>query len=252
MPAALISGANKGLGLATARLLSARGCHVWLGSRCVDAGSAAAAELRAAGGRAEAVALDITDGASVEAAAQRIADATGLDILVNNAAIMDEGHAAGDPAGRPGRTPLDALERTMATNFLGTLRVIRTFLPLLLRSPQPRIVNVSSRLGSFGHQTDPQWPGSAVGKLGYSSSKAALNMATVLIAHELRDTGVKVNAVTPGIIATDLNGEGADALRGRPGFAPPAEGAELVARYALLPADGPTGRFFGPGGDLPW
>lgn len=252
MPTALISGANKGLGLATARLLSQRGCHVWLGSRSRDAGEAAAAELRGEGGCAEAIELDITDDASVEAAASRIATQTGLDILINNAAIMDEGFLPGDPEGRPGRTPVDALERTVQTNFLGALRVIRTFLPLLLASPQPRIVNVSSRLGSFGHQTDPEWPGRSVGKLGYSSSKAALNMATVLLAHELRDTPVKVNAVTPGIIATDLNGEGSDALRGRAGFALPEDGAEVVARFALIPGDGPTGKFFGPGGKLAW
>ncbi len=132
------------------------------------------------------------------------------------------------------------------------MRLTQAFLPLLLRSAQPRIVNVSSRLGSFGHQTDPSWPGHNVGKLGYSSSKAALNMLTVLLAHELRDTPAQVNAVTPGIIATDLNGEGAETLRKRAGFASPESGAILVAEVALAPAGGPSGKFFGPGGELPW
>lgn len=218
----------------------------------MSAGEMAAATLRAEGADVSAVQLDISDEPSVVAAAARIEGETGLDILINNAAIMDEGGEPGGAAPPPSQVPLDALARTYSTNVLGTLRLTQRLLPLLLRSDAPRIVNVSSRLGSFGHQSDPEWPGRAVNKLGYSSSKAALNMATLMFAYELRDTAVKVNAVSPGIIATDLNGEGADALRGRPGFAPPEEGAELVVRCALLPDDGPSGRFFGPGGELAW
>lgn len=218
----------------------------------MSAGEAAAATLRAEGADVSAVQLDISDEPSVAAAVARIESETGLDILINNAAIMDEGGKPGGAAPPPSQVPLDALARTYSANVLGTLRLTQRLLPLLLRSDAPRIVNVSSRLGSFGHQSDPEWPGRAVNKLGYSSSKAALNMATLMLAYELRDTAVKVNAVSPGIIATDLNGEGAGALRGRPGFAPPEEGAELVVRCALLPDDGPSGRFFGPGGELAW
>ncbi|GAY22189.1 short chain dehydrogenase [Sphingobium fuliginis] len=218
----------------------------------MNAGNAAAETLRAEGADVSAIQLDICDESSVAAAAARIEAETGLDILINNAAIMDEGGEPGGAAPPPSRVPLDAIARTYSTNVLGTLRLTQQLLPVLLRSDAPRIVNVSSRLGSFGHQSDPQWPGRAVNKLGYSSSKAALNMATLMLAYELRDTSVKVNAVSPGIIATDLNGEGAEALRGRPGFGPPEDGADLVARCALLPHDGPSGRFFGPGGELAW
>ena len=252
MRSALISGANKGLGFATARLLGEKGVRIWLGSRSVEAGAAAAGQLRQAGIDARSVALDITDDASVGAAAARISAETGLDILINNAAIMDEGHAPATSHPSPSRVPLAALERSFATNLFGTIRLTQALLPILLRSRLPRIVNVSSRLGSFGHQTDPDWPGREVAKLGYSSSKAALNMMTVLLAYELRHTSAQVNAVTPGIIATDLNGAGADALRGRSGFASSETGAIPVVDLALAPEGGPSGKFFGPAGELPW
>lgn len=252
MRSVLISGANKGLGLATARLMGRQGFGVWLGSRSLEAGIKAADELRAEGSDVSVVQLDITDAQSVSAAADRIATETGLDFLINNAAIMDEGQAQGGSPVPPSRVPIDALERTYAANVLGSIRLIQAMLPCLLRSESGRIVNVSSRLGSFGHQMDESWHGRTVNKLGYSSSKAALNMATVLFAYELRDTRIKVNAVSPGIIATDLNGEGAEALRGRPGFAPPDDGAALVLQCALIPDDGPSGRLFGPNGELHW
>jgi len=252
MPSVLISGANKGLGLAVARLLGREGFRIWLGSRSVATGAVAAARLRAEGLDVVSLPLDVTDEASIAAAADRVEAEGGLDVLINNAAIMDEGAPAGQPARPPSAVPLDALQRSYATNLFGPIRLIQATLPALLRAPNGRIINVSSRLGSFGHQTDPDWPGRTVNKLGYSSSKAALNMATVLFAYELRHTPIKVNAVSPGIIATDLNGEGADALRGRPGFETPEEGARLVVACALIPDDGPSGKLFGPGGELPW
>ncbi|MBK5263899.1 MAG: SDR family NAD(P)-dependent oxidoreductase [Alphaproteobacteria bacterium] len=252
MPSVLISGANKGLGLATARLLGRKGFHIWLGSRSAAAGLATEAKLRAEGLNVISLQLDVTDKDSIAATASRIMAEGSLDILINNAAIMDEGVPPGQPAGPPSAVPLDALQRSYATNLFGPVRLIQAMLPLLLHAPSGRIVNVSSRLGSFGHQTDPDWPGRAVNKLSYSSSKAALNMATVLFAYELRHTSIKVNAVSPGIIATDLNGEGASVLHGRPGYGAPEEGARLVVDCALMPDDGPSGKFFGPGGELPW
>lgn len=253
MPTALISGANKGLGFATARLLGGKGIAIWLGSRSEERGRRAEAELRSEGIDARFLKLDVADPASIAAAAREIeARSDVLDMLINNAGVMDEGSPSPDRPSRPSAVPFAPLALTYATNVFGPILTIQALLPLLRRSPSPRIVNVSSRLGSFGHQTDPEWPARWVNKLGYSSSKAALNMATVMFAYELRDTPIKVNAVSPGTIATDLNGVGADKLADRPGFIPVEEGAALVAECALIPDDGPSGKFFGPGGELPW
>lgn len=252
MRTVLISGANRGLGLATAKLLGRQGFRVWLGSRSDVAGATATSELRREGSNVTAVQLDVTDENSVVAAARHITAETGLDILINNAAIMDEGYAPVGPASPAGHASIEAMRRTYEVNVLGAVRLTQAMLPCLLRSEHAAIVYVSSRLGSFAHQTDPNWPGRAVNKLAYASSKAALNMIAVMFSYQLRHTGIRVNAVSPGIIATDLNGEGAANLHGRSGFAPPEEGAKLVVECALIPKDGPNGQFFGPGGTLGW
>ncbi|EQB00494.1 SDR family oxidoreductase [Sphingobium baderi] len=253
MTIAMITGANKGVGFATARGLAQKGVTVWMGARNIVRGAAAEAQLRAEGLDVRLLEIDVTDSASIARSVDRIvADGRGLDILVNNAGIMPETFNEGAERCKPSEVDSDMLHRVFGTNFFGAIEVIRQFLPLLRRSPVPRIVNVSSRLGSMALQTDADWPGRGVNQLGYSSSKAALNMATVIFAYELRDTAIKVNAVSPGIVATDLNGAGADRLIGRPGYGSPEDGAVLVVACATMPDDGPTGAFFGPGGLIGW
>jgi NAD(P)-dependent dehydrogenase (short-subunit alcohol dehydrogenase family) len=239
---ALVTGANKGVGKETARQLAALGCTVWLGARDGSRGREAEAELRGEGGDVRFVELDVTDPATVEAAAKRIdAEHGRLDILVNNAGIA--------PAGgwnRPSSTPVDAVRAAHEVNVLGVVTVTNALLPLLRRSPAGRIVNVSSELGSLTLMASP--PEAAQGPrpelLAYNSSKAALDMATLLYAHELQDTPIKVNAVSPGYCATDLNDFS--------GPLSPAEGARVPVRAATLADDGPTGTFLVAEGVHPW
>ena len=231
---ALITGANKGIGFATAKLLAARGFTVIVGSRDEDRGKQAEHELREAGADARAVQLDVTDSSSVRRAADWIdAEFGRLDALVNNAGI-----ARGDGTGKPSETTVDTLRTVYETNVFGVATVTNAMLPLLLRAnPAARIVNVSSEVGSIGSMTDPDsplWPFTSV---PYPSSKTALNMLTAMYAKELRDTGIKVNAANPGYCATDLNG--------RRGFRTPEQGAEVSVHLATLPADGPTGVLWG-------
>jgi NAD(P)-dependent dehydrogenase (short-subunit alcohol dehydrogenase family) len=250
---ALVTGANRGIGLATARALGQRGIQVWLGARSDVAGSEAARRLRLEGIHARFVRLDVCDAASIHGAAQELgAASSSLDILVNNAGIMRELNTAQFTAVAASRVPVATIQHIHETNFLGAVATIQAMLPLLRQAPAARIVNVSSRLGSIGMQSDPSWPHRAINQLGYASSKAALNMATALFAYELRETTIKINAVSPGTIATDLSGTPAKELAGRPGFGTPEEGAAVIVRYALPDYDGPSGRFFGPDGELPW
>jgi NAD(P)-dependent dehydrogenase (short-subunit alcohol dehydrogenase family) len=175
-----------------------------------------------------------------------------LDILVNNAGIMRELDAAQFTPIPASGVRSELIQRIHETNFVGAVAMIQAMLPLLRQSPSARIVNVSSRLGSIGLQTDPNWPHRQINQLGYATSKAALNMATALFAYELRDTSIKINSVSPGTIATDLSGAPAETLAGRPGFGTPEDGAAVILRYALPEHEAPSGRFFGPDGELPW
>ncbi|NUS92970.1 MAG: SDR family NAD(P)-dependent oxidoreductase [Nocardia sp.] len=197
---ALITGANKGLGHETARRLADLGWTVWLGARDIARGEAAAAAIRAGQPAAEVrpLSLDVTDDESVRAAYDTVTGAgTGLDVLVNNAGIGTDRAAPLDTA------PAD-LALVYGVNVLGPVRVTREFLPLLRKSPAPRLVMVSSGLGSFGVVTDRTGLASAFVDLVYPSSKAALNMVTVMYEKALPD--VRVTAVDPGYTATDLNG----------------------------------------------
>jgi NAD(P)-dependent dehydrogenase (short-subunit alcohol dehydrogenase family) len=253
MTVALVTGANKGIGFSTAQRLGRLGMKIWLGARCEKRGRTAEAALRLQGIDAQFARLDVTDRDSIEAVACRIRDTSGtLDVLVNNAGIMNEQAEGSAQFIAPSKVPQHLLQAIFATNVMGPIAVIQIMLPLIRRASAGRIVNVSSRLGSFGHQSDANWGPRAINQLGYSTSKAALNMATVMFAYELRDTAIKINAVTPGIVATDLNGLGAAYLAGQPGYATPEAAAELVAQCATLPGDAPSGAFFGPGGRLPW
>jgi len=235
----LVTGANKGIGFEVARQLGASGCSVLLGARNRALGEKAAATLKSEGCDVRYLAIDLDDPATIAAAVREIeTDAGHLDILVNNAGIA----APGD--GLPSSSSLDAIERTFRVNFLGTVAVTQAMLPLMRRAASARIVNVSSGLGSLTKSGDPAWAHVAAKFLGYAASKAALNMLTVQLAWELRDTSIKVSSVDPGYTATDLNQhQGPQSI---------PEGAEEIIRLALLPDDGPTGTFTNRHGVVPW
>ncbi len=235
---ALITGANKGIGKEIARQLGALGMTVLVGARDKQRGVEAAAELSAGGADAHAVLLDVTDQAGIDAAAQQIESEHGrLDVLVNNAGIaLDTGSAS--------TLDLDTLRRTYDTNVFGVFAVTKALLPLLRQSETGRIVNVSSGLGSLSQNADPDWDYVAVKPLAYNSSKAALNMMTVIFAAELKDMGIKVNAADPGYTATDLNQN--------QGHQTVEQGAIVAVRLATLPEAGPTGGFYDENGPVPW
>ena len=238
-PVALVTGANKGIGEAVAAGLARRGLRVAVGARNASRGRAAAARLRDEGLDAYFLALDVDDDASVTAAVHAIERDFGrLDVVVNNAALKLE--RAPSP---PSQCALDTVRRTFETNVFGALRVILATLPLLRRSPSPRIVNVSSGLGSLGLATTDGSRYQAKPLLSYNVSKAALNSVTVQFANELRGTNFKINAVDPGYTNTDMTGDGTRT---------PAEAATVVIDLATLAAEGPTGHFFDEHGELPW
>jgi NAD(P)-dependent dehydrogenase (short-subunit alcohol dehydrogenase family) len=228
MTTTLITGANKGLGFETARQLIDVGHTVWLGCRDRSRGERAAEEL---GGRF--VHLDVTDDASVAAAVQAIAN---LDVLINNAGIMDF------PWIPAGDVSADLMQRLYATNVVGLVRVTHAFLPLLARSANPVVVNVGSSLGSLGRVTMTDSIESQIPAMAYGSSKAAINMITVHYAKAFPN--MRINCVDPGYTATDLNANS--------GFLSPAEGAAIIARLAQVAPDGPTGTYLEAAGPLPW
>ena len=235
---ALVTGANKGIGLEIARQLGNHGFTVFLGARNPQLGEAAAAKLRSENLDARYLELDLNQPETSVSAARAIkSEFPHLDVLVNNAAIVDPADAP------PATVDLAAVRRVMETNFFGTLAVTQAMLPLLRAAPAARIVNVSSGLGSLTLNADPTRPFAGFEFLGYNTSKAALNMLTIQLASELRDTAIKVNAVSPGMVATDMNPHGTLTTQ---------EGASEPVRLALLPADGPTGGFFRAAGSYPW
>jgi len=235
---AAVTGANKGIGLEIARQLAREGITLFIGARDEERGRAAAEKLRAEGLDARPLRLDVTDDASVSAAASFVEREAGrLDILVNNAGIAIDN-------GPPSRVSIDVVRKTYETNVFGIVRTTQAMLPLLRRSDAGRIVNMSSGLGSLSRNSDPSWDYAAVKFLAYNSSKTALNMITVQFAHELRNTPIKVNAADPGYVATDMNRH--------QGVRTVEQGAATPVRLALLPPDGPTGGYFSDDGPLPW
>lgn len=231
---ALITGANKGIGLAIARQLGERGFSVWLGCRDPARGESAAVGLREAGVDARVLTLNVTEDASVRAAADRLARETNkLDVLVNNAGI-----SVGVPA-RPSEEPVEDARAMFEVNTLGPLRVTQAFLPLLRAAGDARVVMMSSGLGSIADAGDMAGPFWNVGYAGYCASKAALNMLTVKLAKELLPDGIKVNATDPGFTATDLNGH--------TGYRTVEQAAGVVVEMATLGFMGPTGGFFHDG-----
>ncbi|MGV2129583.1 SDR family oxidoreductase [Agrobacterium vitis] len=238
-PKALITGGNKGIGLSIARGLGKLGYQVWIGSRDAERGRIAVAELEQAGIDARVLLLDVADPGSVEAASSflnRQIDA--LDVLVNNAGIA---LGFSEP---PSEQSMDELKAVYEVNVFGPVRVTQAFLPLLKKAEGARIVMMSSGLGSLGLVTDPTSIYSTANLLAYNSSKTALNAVSVAFAKELAPLGIKVNAVEPGSVATDLNGNS--------GALTPDEGAVSAIRLATIGADGPTGGFFGHDGIQPW
>ena len=235
---AVVTGANKGIGFEIARQLAREEITVFIGARDEERGRAAAEKLQAEGLDARPLRLDVTDDASVAAAASFVEQNAGrLDVLVNNAGVaIDDGP--------PSRVSIDALRRTYETNVFGVVRTTQAMLPLLRRSDAGRIVNLSSGLGSLTQNSDPSWEFASVKYLAYNSSKTAVNAITVQFAYELRDTPIKVNAADPGYVATDMNrNQGVRSVE---------QGAATPVRLALLPPDGPTGGYFNDEGTLPW
>ncbi|WP_369175204.1 SDR family oxidoreductase [Streptomyces sp. R28] len=238
----LITGANKGLGLETARRLGEQGWTVFLGSRDEARGQAAADKLTADGAKVVMVPLDVTSDTSVADAVRLVREHTDrLDVLINN-------------AGAPGRlvAPADAtgeeIHSVYDTNVYGPVRVTHAFLPLLQASAHPRVVMVSSAGGSFSVVTDPQQPVSKMHELAYSSSKAALNMITVRYAQALPN--IKFNVATPGEVAN--HAFAATDMNNHTGRLTVAEGTDSIVRLATLDEDGPTGVFIDRLGPVAW
>jgi NAD(P)-dependent dehydrogenase (short-subunit alcohol dehydrogenase family) len=248
---ALVTGANKGIGLQIAKDLAAHQFTVLVGSRDLQRGQAAAQTVD---GIAEAVQLDVTDTASIAAAAQRIDSEYGhLDVLVNNAGISHtdiSGEAPSDEslqqivqAGRMSLAPQAEIRAIFDVNVFGVIAVTQAMLPLLRRAPAPRIVNVASSGGSLTLNSDPSNPHRTMFGT-YSASKAALNALTVAFAADLEADGIKVNSACPGFTGTDLN-----FFRGTRTVEQAARGP---VRLALIGADGPTGTFSNEDGPIPW
>jgi NAD(P)-dependent dehydrogenase (short-subunit alcohol dehydrogenase family) len=236
---ALVTGANQGIGLQIAKDLVAHGFAVLVGSRNLERGVVAAQEV---GLDAYALQLDVTDQASMAAAAERVRTEFGrLDVLIQNAAISNTSRQPGQSVEeyaattRPSNVSLDEMRAVWETNVFGVLAVYQATLPLLRETPNARIVNVSSGVGSLTRNSDPAFPHRSIFGPVYPASKTALNALTLAMAIELKKDGIKVNAVSPGFTKTNLNGyAGTETVE---------LGAREAVRVALLGPDGPTGTF---------
>ncbi|MCM5527101.1 SDR family NAD(P)-dependent oxidoreductase [Parasegetibacter sp. NRK P23] len=246
MKTAFITGANKGIGFETARQLLQKGFRVFIGSRNLENGLKAVDKFKEEGlTDVEAIPLDVTDNQSIQGARAAIGKRIdALDVLINNAGING------------GTAPYTVLEansdeylNALKTNIVGVANVTQAFMDLLRNAAVPRIVNVSTSVGSLSLQSNPEWPAYNFAKYGvYAISKAALNMYTVQLAYELRDTDFKVNAVCPGLTKTDFTFFNGGEV---------SVAANRVIKYALIDKDGPTGKFFSEEtnpetGEIPW
>ena len=245
MKSALITGANKSIGFETARQLAQNGIYVYLGCRDLEKGKEAINKLNVEGIKnVEVIQLDVTNDESVKAARAEIGKKIKtLDILINNAGIF-----GGHPQSALNAT-IDQFKAVYDANVYSVVRVTQAFIDLLKKSSEPRIVNVSSSQGSITLHSDPTYKYYDYKVAAYLSSKAALNMYTVVLAYELKGTALKVNAVCPGFTKTDFNGHrGTGTLE---------DAGKRITKYALIDKDGPTGKFFSEEnnpetGEIPW
>ncbi len=243
MKRALITGANKGIGLETAKQLGRQGVEILLGSRDLARGEAAAKVLREEGITAHVIQLDMEDPESIKSAADKITSSfESLDILVNNAGVWLEGQDMGTSTAAI-INQADLL-KTFQVNLFGLVDLTQKLLPLLKAAPAGRIVNLSSILASLSLQADPKAETYGVKVFAYNSSKAALNSFTIHLAYELRGTKIKVNSAHPGWVLTDLGGPQAPMNV--------EQGAKTSVWLATLPEDGPTGGYFHMERPLPW
>ena len=239
---AMITGANKGLGLETGRQLGKLGYTVLLGSRDVLKGEVAARQLRDLSVDARVLKLDVTKQSDIDMAASQIESEFGkLDVLVNNAGVMIE---KGWTKNTTSETTIENLRATFDANLFAVFAVTKALLPLLMKSEAGRIVNVSSILGSVSLQATKGSPTYGTKLFAYNASKAALNMLTISLAHELRKTNIKVNSAHPGWVKTDLGGSAAPMSV--------IDGAKTEVELATLGVDGPTGGFFHAGKEIAW
>jgi NAD(P)-dependent dehydrogenase (short-subunit alcohol dehydrogenase family) len=237
---ALVTGANKGIGLETARQLAKADVQVIIGARDAAKGTAAAAKLKSEGLNVEAIKLDVNDAASIAAAVKDIGAKYGkLDILVNNAGV-----GLHDGATKVSEQKMDTWRKTFDTNVFGLIAVTQAFLPLLEKSSAGRIVNLSSILGSITLHADPKSPIYGYMAAAYNVSKSAVNAYTIQLAYELRDSKIKVNAVHPGHVKTDMGGSAATMEL--------VDGAKSGVAMAMIGIDGPNGSYTHLGRTLPW
>lgn len=232
-----MTGANKGIGYAIAAGLGALGWSVGVGARDPERLARAVGQLRDGGADAFAVELDVTDDASVAAAAGLLEARGGLDVLINNAGI------AGGMSQVPSTVEIEAMRAAVETNVFGVVRTTNAMLPQLRRAASPRIVNLSSTVGSLTYHADGA-PDAGPVLMAYSPTKTYLNAITLQYVRELEGTGILINNVCPGYVSTDLNGHD--------GTRTPEEGAAVAITYATIGDDGPTGGFFNEAGPIPW
>jgi NAD(P)-dependent dehydrogenase (short-subunit alcohol dehydrogenase family) len=237
---ALVTGANKGIGFATAKQLLNLGYFVYLGAREEQRGREAVKQLHALGFElASFLKIDVADIISVKAAAVQVSEQAGkLDLLVNNAAI------GGTQPQSASSVDMTVLREVYETNFFGAVQVTQAMMPLLRESTAPRIVNVSSELGSLGYHFREKSAYFASQLMAYSTSKTAINAFTLMLANDLQHTAFKINSVTPGYTATDLTDYTGDQT--------PNQAAAIIVKYATLKEDGPSGQFFGGNGPMIW
>lgn len=243
MKTVLITGANKGIGFETAKQMASLGYFVYLGSRDKEKGENAVKLMKDQGFQnVDFLHIDIADSSSIKQARAEMEKKTAsLDVLINNAGIL------GDMPQEPSTTSIENYRNVFETNVFGTIEVTQQFMELLKKSGSPRIVNVSSEVGSLTENSDPNWfkydsvkPFFAV----YGASKSAVNAYTIALAYELRDTNFKVNSVTPGHTATEFNNY--------KGFKTVEEGAKPIVKCAILSDEGATGKFFSEEGEVKW
>lgn len=245
MKIAFITGANRGIGLETAKQLGKLGYYPVIGARNAESGKGAVSQLRAEGIDADSIVFDVTNTADHQNAFDYLTEKAGrLDVLINNAGVHFEGEPGVEHLYTASTVPDEVLRETMEANFFAPVALIQKLLPLVRKSAAGRIVNLSSILGSLTLASDPTSPIYEMKSAAYDTSKTAINSYTIQLAHELRAEPIKVNSAHPGWVQTEMGGSAAPM-----GI---ADGAKTSVGLATLPADGPSGGFFHMGEPLPF